>query len=134
MSSPSASSPRLALLSLALLAACGGGDGDDDGPGADGGDVVDARDDADACASGCEPRAGSTLSLELVTAELDGPVLVTAAPGDPRLFAVEQDGRIRIIEDGQVQAGSFLDISGEVTAQGEQGLLGLAFHPDYASN
>ena len=64
------------------------------------------------------------------------PLFVTAAPGDrDRLFIIERAGRIRIIRDGEILTDSFLDIRGAVVSAGsEQGLLGLAFHPDYASN
>ncbi len=56
--------------------------------------------------------------------------------GDDRLFVLERDGRIRIIgADGTVQATPFLDINPRVnSSQSEQGLLGLAFHPDYLNN
>jgi len=63
------------------------------------------------------------------------PVEVAYPPGDTnRLFVVEQGGRIRIIEGGKVLPGAFLDVSGIIAAGGERGLLGLAFHPDYARN
>ncbi|HWU87821.1 MAG TPA: PQQ-dependent sugar dehydrogenase, partial [Kofleriaceae bacterium] len=71
---------------------------------------------------------------------LDGAVvLVASPPNDPRLFAVERAGRIRILEpDEQLVAAPFLDLSadagGPVLDNGEQGLLGLAFHPRYATN
>lgn len=65
---------------------------------------------------------------------LEKPVTITNA-GDSRLFVVEQSGRIRIVESsGTVKATPFLDISDMVTSGNEQGLLGLAFHPDYGSN
>jgi glucose/arabinose dehydrogenase len=65
---------------------------------------------------------------------LDDPVDLQAAPGDhTRLFVVEQRGRIRIVRNGAV-AATFLDIVGRVGFGGEQGLLGLAFHPRYAEN
>jgi glucose/arabinose dehydrogenase len=60
------------------------------------------------------------------------PVFVTAAPGDPRLFVVDQPGLIWTI-DGSDTA-PFLDINERVTFGGERGLLGLAFHPGYESN
>ncbi len=47
---------------------------------------------------------------------------------------VEQGGRIRIVRGGAVVPQSFLDISGRITSGGEQGLLGLAFHPSYSTN
>ncbi|MDZ7743261.1 MAG: PQQ-dependent sugar dehydrogenase [Bacteroidota bacterium] len=55
--------------------------------------------------------------------------------GDSRLFVVEQSGYIRILEeDGNVLPDPFLNISERVKSGGEQGLLGLAFHPDYTTN
>jgi glucose/arabinose dehydrogenase len=69
-----------------------------------------------------------------VVGGLRSPVYVTSAPGDPTtLYVVEQAGRIRIVRDGKI-AGTFLDIHGLVKSGGEQGLLSLAFSPDYASN
>lgn len=76
----------------------------------------------------------ATLTTRLVTDALDQPLYAIAPPGDPRLFVVEQTGRIRILIDGQLAEAPFLDLSGSVSSGGEQGLLGLAFHPDYASN
>ena len=62
------------------------------------------------------------------------PVSIAHA-GDERLFVVERGGTIRIIDgDGTVAATPFLDIPGIIKSGGEQGLLGLAFHPDYAEN
>ena len=60
---------------------------------------------------------------------------MAAAPGEPdRLYVVEQAGRIRIVEGGRVEAKPFLDVTSEVVSGGEQGLLSLAFHPDYREN
>ena len=64
----------------------------------------------------------------------DHPLFLCAAPGDPRLFVVEQPGRVRWIEGGRQSAGVFLDVSALVKYGGERGLLGLAFHPSYATN
>lgn len=75
-----------------------------------------------------------TLSARLITDALDQPVFAVAPPADPRLFVVEQTGRIRILADGRLAETPFLDLSDSVSTGGEQGLLGLAFHPDYASN
>ena len=62
------------------------------------------------------------------------PVLVTAPPGDARrIFVVEQGGTVRIVRDGTLVPSPFLDIRARVTAQGESGLLSIAFAPDYAS-
>ena len=55
--------------------------------------------------------------------------------GSGRMFIIEQDGRIRIIENGQILDPPFLDIISKVDSLGnEQGLLGLAFHPDFKHN
>jgi glucose/arabinose dehydrogenase len=63
------------------------------------------------------------------------PVYLTYPPGDSaRLFVVEQDGRIMIIRRDTTLARPFLDIRGKINNGGEEGLLSLAFHPDYASN
>jgi glucose/arabinose dehydrogenase len=75
------------------------------------------------------------LRLTPVASGLDAPVDVTSTPSEPdRLYVVEQAGRIRIIEGGKLSPRPFLDISGDVQAGGEQGLLSVAFHPDYESN
>lgn len=80
------------------------------------------------------PDPGSlTLELETVVSGLASPVYVTSPPGDDRLFVVEQAGVIRIVENGQLRATPFLDITSLVRCCGEQGLLSLAFHPQYAS-
>jgi glucose/arabinose dehydrogenase len=55
--------------------------------------------------------------------------------GTDRLFVVEQPGRIRVIANGQLRESPFLDITSQVLSAGnEQGLLSLAFHPNYKSN
>ncbi|MGZ6329080.1 MAG: PQQ-dependent sugar dehydrogenase [Candidatus Limnocylindrales bacterium] len=76
------------------------------------------------------------LGVVEVARGLDGPVFATGAgDGSGRLFVVEQAGLIRIIgADGKLQTTPFLDIHSRVLSGGEQGLLGLAFHPDYAHN
>ncbi len=71
------------------------------------------------------------LGLQPVATGLDGPVAIAAA-GDRRLFVAEQVGRVRIIAEGELQPEPFLDIEPLVGSGGERGLLGLAFHPDYA--
>ncbi len=63
------------------------------------------------------------------------PVAIANTGGDARLFVVERGGSIRIIHgDGTVNPTPFLDISGLITAGGERGLLGLAFHPGFTEN
>ena len=59
---------------------------------------------------------------------------VTSPPDDSRLFVVEREGRIKVVSNGNVLPTPFLDVSSRIVSGGEQGLLGLAFHPNYASN
>jgi glucose/arabinose dehydrogenase len=77
--------------------------------------------------------------LQLVADGLTAPVSLThAGDGSGRLFVVDQVGQIRIIQDGALLSDPFLDLTGEIVTVNpffdERGLLGLAFHPDYASN
>jgi glucose/arabinose dehydrogenase len=75
------------------------------------------------------------IGLRPVVTGLESPLLVTNADdGSDRLFIVEQTGRIRIARGNTLVDEPFLDISDLVTAGGEQGLLGLAFHPNYERN
>jgi len=81
-----------------------------------------------------ESSAVTALAMQLVASGLDDPLDLQAPPGDSRLFIVEQPGRIRIVRDGTLLAQPFLDLSGSILGGFERGLLGLAFHPDYAAN
>lgn len=72
--------------------------------------------------------------LELVVAGLSSPLYLTAPEGDPRLFIVEQAGKIRIVKNGALLPQPFLDIHERVRSGGEQGLLSVAFHPQYKTN
>jgi glucose/arabinose dehydrogenase len=66
---------------------------------------------------------------------LSSPLLVThAGDGSNRLFVVEKTGRVRIVKGETLVSTPFIDLSRSVSRGGEQGLLGLAFHPDYATN
>jgi hypothetical protein len=76
----------------------------------------------------------SILALEPILTGLNVPVFLTAPAGDSRLFIVEKDGLIRIYKNGALLATPFLDLTGVTTKGSEQGLLGLAFDPNYASN
>jgi glucose/arabinose dehydrogenase len=77
------------------------------------------------------------VQLEQVASGLSSPVTIANA-GDDRLFVVEQTGRIRVYRVNSsgplTPLGTFLDIHDIVTSGSERGLLGLAFHPDYATN
>jgi glucose/arabinose dehydrogenase len=79
-----------------------------------------------------EGAAVSDLALRRV-GRFAEPVYVTAPPGDrSRLFVVEQSGRIRVVHRGRRVERPFLNIDGRVESGGEQGLLSMAFAPDYA--
>lgn len=88
-----------------------------------------------------EPSAAAanktfSLDIEPIATDLRRPIFVTDAGDDSgRLFLVEQPGRILILENGRVNPTPFLDVADKLTTNGnEQGLLGLAFHPDYKNN
>jgi len=80
-----------------------------------------------------EPAAISTFQLKPFARGFDSPVLLTHAQGEPKtLYAVEQPGRVIRLRAGKRTV--FLDVRSNVAFGGEQGLLGLAFHPKYAQN
>ncbi len=86
---------------------------------------------------GVATAVGESVRLELIASRLNDPVDIVADPlGGDRLFLVEQIGRIRIVDlaDPTAPHDLFLDIRSRVRYGGERGLLGLAFHPDYAQN
>jgi cysteine-rich repeat protein len=88
-----------------------------------------------ALCAGVPSSAGTSLATVLVASGLEAPVHVAAPRLDPsRVFVVEQPGRIRIIKNGTLLGTPFLAIEGLVQYGGEQGLLSVAFHPDYESN
>jgi glucose/arabinose dehydrogenase len=72
------------------------------------------------------------LDTVLVGSGFDQPVALTAPAGDSRLFIVEKAGRIQVMANGA--SSTYLDISAQVDAEGERGLLGLAFDPNFAAN
>jgi len=83
-------------------------------------------------------QAVQGLAATRVATGLTQPLLVTAPPGDyNRIFIVQQTGQVRILNlsTGTLNSTPFLDIHSRLTAtNGEQGLLGLAFDPSYATN
>ena len=83
------------------------------------------------------PVTGTNITAREIVRVNGSALLVTAPREDPRLFVLEQNGRIRIVDEtGALLPEPFLDIEDgyELEAGGESGLLGLAFHPQYYKN
>lgn len=108
-----------ALLTGVVLVGCGNDDGDA----------------AQQPASAASPTAQSAAKGKLKLAKIgrfNTPVYLTGAPSDKkRVFVVEQAGRVMVVRKGHKLGKPFLDIRSKVQSSGEQGLLGLAFAPDY---
>ncbi len=121
------------LLALGMSGGCGGGGGVAGPFGLESRVVVSAL-----AFPTSLPQPGALQRVRAFPAlGFDRPLALTFAPdGSDRLFVVEQIGRIRVFPnvDSIGIAGTFLDISARVNSGGEEGLLGLAFDPDYASN
>jgi glucose/arabinose dehydrogenase len=84
----------------------------------------------------CTPRAVPPLATEVIMHAADrsrwsSPLYLTQAPGAPELYVVEQTGLIWVVQNDLALATPFIDLSGTVSDAFEEGLLGLAFHPDY---
>ena len=80
------------------------------------------------------PPADTGARLQEVVSGLSFPLYLTAPAGDlTRLFVVEKTGGVRIVKGGILLPDPFLDLSAQVSSGSEQGLLGLAFDPDYAT-
>jgi glucose/arabinose dehydrogenase len=123
------------LVALALAAGCGSSNGSPTpSPSATGGTPPPTAGPgaSPTPAGGSFDPATVGIELEPVT-EIPGSPLAIAAPhdGSGRLFVVDQDGRIWLLRDGTRADTAFLDIADRVRAGGEQGLLGLAFHPSF---
>ncbi|MDH3306665.1 MAG: PQQ-dependent sugar dehydrogenase [Acidimicrobiia bacterium] len=80
------------------------------------------------------PLTDVRLALNEVASGLGFPVLVTAPPGDGRIFVVLKEGRVLVGSAGGGGFTPFLDIADRVRDSGEQGLLGMAFHPSFPSD
>ena len=109
---PARTLPFALCLLVSPAFACGSGDGSPLGP----------------------PQGTVPVGLEPVASGLSFPLYLTAPAGDARLFIVEKGGAIRIIKDGALLPTPFLNLAGRVSTGGEQGLLGLAFDPAYATS
>jgi glucose/arabinose dehydrogenase len=129
---------RNPALVLVFAAACGGGGNKNekkDGsitPPIDSGPLIDAP-----ALIGCTPVSGTTVTVRMIGQVSGSAVLATSPPNDGRLFVIEQQGRIRVFENEMLKTEAYLDVSALAsggTPPNEQGLLGLAFHPDFGNN
>lgn len=132
---------RLFVVSIAFLAACSGpadpDGGSVDAAGTDAGET-DAGPGVDAGPMDCAPQTVPALTFEAVGSGWSAPLFLTQPPGSDDFYVLQQGGLIqRLATDGSVS--EFVDVSGLVPdvmpgTGDETGLLGMAFHPDYATN
>jgi glucose/arabinose dehydrogenase len=112
----------------ALATACASGEGSDDAAATTAAATTAAETGS---VLGTQSARAAQFRPRRVASGFSQPVFVTGAKGEPgRLYVVEQTGRILVLRNGR-RAGTVLDIRNAVTAGGEQGLLGFAFHPKY---
>jgi glucose/arabinose dehydrogenase len=112
--------PWLILIALSLAAAgCGAAAGD-------------ARRGVAPPAPATESGSAHHFDLRRIATGINRPTYVGAAPGDRALWALEQPGRVVRIDGGR--RTTVLDLTSRVKVSLEQGLLGMAFHPDFATN
>jgi glucose/arabinose dehydrogenase len=117
----------------ALATACASGEGSDDAAATTGAASTPAATTSAETGSvlGTQSARAARFRPRRVASGFSQPVFLTGAKGEPgRLYVVEQTGRILVLRGGR-RAGTVLDIRNAVTAEGEQGLLGFAFHPKY---
>jgi glucose/arabinose dehydrogenase len=114
----------LAGFLAALMAGCGG-DGNDE--------TTTQATTAGATPAGTTGGRDGGISLQRI-GEFDQPTYLAQAPGSNDLYVVEKPGRLRIVRDGETLERPALDLSAEVSDDGEQGLLSVAFDPDFASS
>jgi glucose/arabinose dehydrogenase len=132
-------SPRIAATLLVLgmlLAACSGGGEDGAASATTAAPTTSAPPATEPGPTTSSPRAASSAQFRAARVRLDPvavleqPVAMAVRPGDEAIYLAEQVGRVRALRDGRVDPEPVLDIADQVTAGGEQGLLGLAFAPD----
>lgn len=122
-----------------LIQSCGGGGSPSDTGNNNIISGLDSRPVNNTCLAGDRPSQNITYTTQRVFSNLtfNQPVAMLQAPGDSsRWFVVEQAGRVQVFANnpGQQTFQTFIDISTQVTDGGERGLLGMAFHPGFASN
>jgi glucose/arabinose dehydrogenase len=121
----------LAVLAVALSllgAACSGGQARLAAPSATGGSAPPTAAGSGAPSAAAAFRAARVRLVQV--ASLQQPVAMVVRPGERTLYVAEQTGRVRAIRDGRLDPDPVLDVSSQIVAGGEQGLLGLAFSPD----
>jgi glucose/arabinose dehydrogenase len=107
-----------------VIVGCGGGD-----------DGSDGETTAPAARTATEDGGSGSTRVKLARiGEFDSPTYIAQAPGTDDLYVVEREGRLRIVRSGEVLSDPALDISDQVVAEGEQGLLSVAFPPDFQSS
>jgi glucose/arabinose dehydrogenase len=85
--------------------------------------------------SDAQAPTSASIQLDLVTSGLERPIFITSArDGTGRMFIIEQGGKVLVLKNGSVLATPLLDLTASVAKGGEQGLLGLAFHPSFETN
>jgi glucose/arabinose dehydrogenase len=129
----------VAVCALALVAACGGDRASTPEQPATTSDTSTATDGSGATTTRPRPQPPPPeprrLRLVEVGSEFVSPTHLASTPSEPeRLYVVERAGRILILENGQPRPEPFLDVTDRVLAGDEQGLLSVAFHPDYEAN
>ncbi len=128
--------PTIALAALLLLAAgCAPGARPVSPPGTSATTQTAAPSVTATAPADGAPLSAIELSLDPMWRGLDQPLdLVNAGDGSNRLFVVEQTGKVRVISQGKVLPDPYLDLTDKTKAGGEQGLLGIAFAPDFKTN
>ena len=130
----------VAVLVFLLLSGCSGGSDEPEGTPPTSSGAKEPTETASGTDTGGTdgagpPGRGGPLSLQEFVSGLEAPVHATGAPGEPgRLYVVEQIGRLRVVEGGRLLPKPFLDLVGNIAYGGEQGLLSMAFHPEYETN
>jgi glucose/arabinose dehydrogenase len=91
-----------------------------------------------ACAGTTALAQNTRIRLEKVASGINTPLAMVQPPGDSRMFVIEQNGRVKIIENGKLNPTPFLDVRSKIVTLkqdfDERGLLGIAFHPKFKDN
>jgi glucose/arabinose dehydrogenase len=119
------------MLALGLLVAALAGCDSDDG---DQQRAEPAKDRPSASGTGTKSNAAARPVRLLKLGNFDAPTYITSPPGDSRRFVVQRGGTIVVVKGGKKLSQPFLDISSMVSLEGEEGLLSMAFAPNYKSS